>query len=195
MRRGLQYLNSTARVKGPERTWSSLSVRFRDLALDCYDEKGEEALVEICIGNMSPEEEGGLIKHLQQRTAAVSNNKRKERGRLILRVPCSDEEFHAILDAMFADGAIKPPRPYKNPSREDKTDPRYCRYHQIVGHPTTACQTLRKILHGKIQDGTLELPSKKQAIDEDPLPPPTTREGNSCGHYLFERQYGGRGLP
>ena len=26
--------------------------RFRDLALDCYDEKDEEALVEICISNI-----------------------------------------------------------------------------------------------------------------------------------------------
>lgn len=28
--------------------------RFRDLALDCYDEKGEGTLVEICIGNIFP---------------------------------------------------------------------------------------------------------------------------------------------
>ena len=37
-------------------------------------------------------------------------------------------------------------------------------------NPTLACQTLRKILHAKIDEGTLELPSKKQAIDDDPLP-------------------------
>ncbi|KAL6126262.1 hypothetical protein ACLB2K_074313 [Fragaria x ananassa] len=53
---------------------------------------------------------------------------------------------------------------------EDKKNPRYCCYHQIVGHPTPTCQTLRKILHAKIDEGTLELPSKKQAIDDDPLP-------------------------
>ncbi|CAL8089319.1 unnamed protein product [Prunus armeniaca] len=71
---------------------------------------------------------------------------------------------------MIADGAIKPLRPYKVPTREEKNDPRYCRYHQFVGHPTTACQSLRRTLHGKINEGVLELPSRKQTIDEDPLP-------------------------
>ncbi|CAL9018422.1 unnamed protein product [Prunus brigantina] len=85
-------------------------------------------------------------------------------------LPCKDEEFHAILDTMIADGAIKPLRPYKVPTREEKNDPRYCCYHQFVGHPTIACQSLRRILHGKIHEGVLELPSRKQTIDEDPLP-------------------------
>ncbi|BFG15859.1 hypothetical protein CerSpe_021330 [Prunus speciosa] len=71
---------------------------------------------------------------------------------------------------MFVHGAIKPLMPYKVPTREEKGDMRYCRYHQFVGHPTTACQTLRKILHAEICDGTLELPFKRQAINEDPLP-------------------------
>ncbi|KAI5323964.1 hypothetical protein L3X38_033037 [Prunus dulcis] len=66
--------------------------------------------------------------------------------------------------------AIKPFTPYKVLTRGEKCDPRYCRYLQFVGHPTTACQTLRKILHAKIHYGTLELPSRKQAFDEDPLP-------------------------
>ncbi|CAL2229621.1 unnamed protein product [Prunus armeniaca] len=83
---------------------------------------------------------------------------------------CKDEEFHAILDTMIADSAIKPLRPYKVPTREEKNDPRYYRYHQFVGHSTIACQSLRRILHGKINEGVLELPSKKQTIDEDPLP-------------------------
>ncbi|KAI5337091.1 hypothetical protein L3X38_016360 [Prunus dulcis] len=47
--------------------------------------------------------------------------------------------------------------------------------YEFVGHPTTACQTLRKILHAEIHDGTLKLPSRKQAFDEDPLP---ERRGN-----------------
>ncbi|KAK9921974.1 hypothetical protein M0R45_030464 [Rubus argutus] len=82
----------------------------------------------------------------------------------------SNEEFHAILDTMFADGVIKLPRLQRLPSKEEKNDPRYCRYHQFVGHPSPACQFLRRILHEKINNGTLELPSKKQVIDDDPLP-------------------------
>ncbi|CAL9000321.1 unnamed protein product, partial [Prunus brigantina] len=98
-----------------------------------------------------------------------SSRKRKDRE-TYPPLPCKDEEFHAILDTMIADGAIKPLSPYKVPTREEKNDPRYCRYHQFVGHPTTACQSLRRILHGKIHEGVLELSSRKQTIDEDPLP-------------------------
>ncbi|VVA39546.1 PREDICTED: retrotransposon, partial [Prunus dulcis] len=164
--------------------------RFRDLALDCYDEKDEEALVEICISNIVADyrvylENIGIsqfsrlleavrktsmsVKPTGQRTwrnekkeahqtLAVddkpsndySARKRKDRE-TYPPLPCKDEEFHAILDTMIADGAIKPLRPYKVPTREEKNDP-------------------RKILHGKIHEGVLELPSKRQIIDEDPLP-------------------------
>ncbi|CAL8164139.1 unnamed protein product [Prunus armeniaca] len=98
-----------------------------------------------------------------------NSRKRKDRE-TYPPLPCKDEEFHAILDTMIVDGAIRPVRPYKIPTREEKNDPRYCRYHQFVGHPTTACQSLRRILHAKIHEGVLELPSRKQTIDEDPLP-------------------------
>ncbi|CAL8168237.1 unnamed protein product [Prunus armeniaca] len=79
---------------------------------------------------------------------------------MYLPLPCKDEEFHAILNTMFDDDTIKSLRPYKVPTKEEKSDPRYCHYHQFVGHPTTACQTLRNILHAEIHDGTLELPFK-----------------------------------
>ena len=83
---------------------------------------------------------------------------------------CNSEEFQAILDTMLADGAIKLHRPYKTSSREDMKDPRYYCYHKYMGHPSIVCQTLRKIIHAKIREGTLELPCKTQAIDTDPLP-------------------------
>ncbi|TQE12222.1 hypothetical protein C1H46_002147 [Malus baccata] len=82
---------------------------------------------------------------------------------------CNDEEFQAILDTMFTNRVIKPPRHSRVPSREDRKDPIYFPYHQHVGHPSITCQTLRRILHAKICDRTLEMPCKKQAIDTDPL--------------------------
>ncbi|KAK9932278.1 hypothetical protein M0R45_019524 [Rubus argutus] len=175
--------------------------RFRDLALDCYDEKGEESLVEICISNMLPEyrvylenvgigQFSGLMdatkktsmsvkaqrswrsdkKDSPQTLAIEEGSSYKKKRETFPAIPCSNEEFHAILDTMFADGVIKLPRPQRPPSKEEKNDPRYCRYHQFVGHPSPACQFLRRILHEKINNGTLELPSKKQVIDDDPLP-------------------------
>ncbi|CAL9008804.1 unnamed protein product, partial [Prunus brigantina] len=59
-----------------------------------------------------------------------NSRKRKDRE-TYPPLPCKDEEFHAILDTMIADGVIKPVRPYKVPTREEKNDPRYCRYHQF----------------------------------------------------------------
>ncbi|CAL9025934.1 unnamed protein product, partial [Prunus brigantina] len=43
-------LNNTCQKQGEDPV--DFVRRFRDLALDCYDEKDEEALVEICISNI-----------------------------------------------------------------------------------------------------------------------------------------------
>ncbi|CAL2247374.1 unnamed protein product [Prunus armeniaca] len=78
-------------------------------------------------------------------------NSRKQKDRETYpSLPCKDKEFHAILDTMFVDGAIKPLMPYEVPTKEENGDPR--------------------ILHAKIHEGVLEVPSRKRAIDEDPLP-------------------------
>ncbi|VVA18732.1 PREDICTED: retrotransposon, partial [Prunus dulcis] len=153
-------LNNTRQKYGEDRV--DFVRRFRDLALDCYDEKDEEALVEICISNIVADyrvylENIGIsqfsrlleavrktsmsVKPTGQRTwrnekkeahqtLAVddkpsndySARKRKDRE-TYPPLPCKDEEFHAILDTMIADGAIKPLRPYKVPTREEKNDP------------------------------------------------------------------------
>ncbi|XP_061998968.1 uncharacterized protein LOC133716276 [Rosa rugosa] len=137
---------------------------FRDLALDCYDEKDEESLVEICISSILPDRvylENIGIAQFSRLIEAVFEEEGKVWNYPV--VPCTDEELHAILDTLFADGVIKPMQREKPPTMEEKKNPRYSRYHQIVGHPTLACQTLRRILHAKIDEGTLELPSKKQA--------------------------------
>ncbi|CAL8119364.1 unnamed protein product [Prunus armeniaca] len=206
-------LNNTRQKQGEDPV--DFVRRFRDLVLDCYDEKDEEALVEICINNIIADyrvylENIGIsqfswlleavrktsmsVKLAGQRSWRIekkeshqtlatddkpsndySARKRKDRE-TYPPLPCKDEEFHAILDTMIADGAIKPRKPYNVPTREEKSDPRYCRYHQFVGHPTTACQSLRRILHGKIHEGVLELPSRKQTIDEDPSLKPRGKE-------------------
>ena len=77
-------------------------------------------------------------------------------------LPCSDRELHSILDQWFDDGVIQPFNPQTLSTKEAKEDPHYCRLHQSVGHPTTACQALRRIFHVKINDRTLELPFKKR---------------------------------
>lgn len=46
---------------------------------------------------------------------------------------CNNEEFLAILNTMLANKVMKSPIPFKVSSKEDRKDPRYCRYHQYVG--------------------------------------------------------------
>ena len=43
-------------------------------------------------------------------------------------------------------------------------------YHQYMEHHFVACQTLRRMLHAKVNGGTLKLPPKKQAFDNDCVP-------------------------
>ncbi|CAL9000666.1 unnamed protein product [Prunus brigantina] len=197
MKKELISFNSTTLAKHGEDPVDFVH-RFWDLALDCYDEKDEEALVKICISNIGISQFSRLLEAVRKTSISVKLTRQeawrseeteahqtldedaksssdcnscKRKGRETYPpLPCKDGEFHAILDTMFVHGAIKPLGPYKVPTRDEKCDPRYCRYHQFVGHPTTACQTLRKILHAEIHDETLELPSRKQAFDEDPLP-------------------------
>ncbi|CAL9021274.1 unnamed protein product [Prunus brigantina] len=46
------YTWYTTLAPGSVCNWEDLASKFRDLALDCYDENDEEALVEICISNI-----------------------------------------------------------------------------------------------------------------------------------------------
>ncbi|CAL2265143.1 unnamed protein product [Prunus armeniaca] len=60
------------------------------------------------------------------------NSRKRKDMEMYPPLPCKDEEFHAILDTMFTDDAIKPSKPYKVLTIKEKCDPKYCRYHQFV---------------------------------------------------------------
>ncbi|CAL2270332.1 unnamed protein product [Prunus armeniaca] len=157
-------LNNTRQKQGEDPV--DFVRRFRDLALDCYDEKDEEALVEICISNIVADyrvylenigisQFSRLLEAVRKTSMSVrptgqrgwrsekkeshqvlatdekpsndySSRKRKDRE-TYPPLPCKDEEFHAILDTMIADGAIKPLRPYK--VRADPLSPNWCPLH------------------------------------------------------------------
>ncbi|GMN51371.1 hypothetical protein TIFTF001_020530 [Ficus carica] len=85
-------------------------------------------------------------------------------------IPCTDEEFHTILNQWIQDRVVCLFPPRRQPIGEDKKHPKYCHLHQFIHHPTTECQVLHKIFLAKINNGTLELPTKKQTTDLDPLP-------------------------
>ena len=68
-------------------------------------------------------------------------------------IPHSEEEIYAIVNYWLANRIINPPRPRRPPTENEKFHPRYCRYHQFLGHPTIACQKLRKIYYEGVDGG------------------------------------------
>ena len=62
-----------------------------------------------------------------------------------------------LLDKWIIDGVFKPNQVSREPTEEERIDPRFCHLHNYMQHLTTECWALRKLVHRKIKKGTLEL--------------------------------------
>ena len=71
--------------------------------------------------------------------------------------PCTQKELNALLDKWIANGVVKPNQVSREPTEEEQRDPRFCRLHNYVQHPTVECWALRRLMHRRIKKGTLEL--------------------------------------
>uniref|UniRef100_A0A2N9GEY4 Reverse transcriptase n=1 Tax=Fagus sylvatica TaxID=28930 RepID=A0A2N9GEY4_FAGSY len=85
-------------------------------------------------------------------------------------LPFTAEEMMAIFDKWVQDQVIKLPKISKQPTPEEQKDPKYCRYHRYVNHPTVDCRTLRWEVNRKIQNGTLLLSEEQQKVHQTPFP-------------------------
>jgi hypothetical protein len=108
-------------------------------------------------------------------TAATANGtKRKNSTEKVYEepppLPFTAEEMMAIFDKWVQDQVIKLPKITKQPTAEEQKDPKYCRYHRYVYHPTVDCWTLRWEVNRKIQDGTLQLSEEQQKVHKTPFP-------------------------
>uniref|UniRef100_A0A2N9H521 Uncharacterized protein n=1 Tax=Fagus sylvatica TaxID=28930 RepID=A0A2N9H521_FAGSY len=130
--------------------------RFRDVSLDCHVKYQEGELVEVCIDNMLPEFRAHLenldISRSTTDSHCVHRNppsgtKRKNPTEKAYEepppLPFTAEEMMAIFDKWVQDQVIKLPKISKQPTAEEQKDPKYCRYHRYVNHPTVDCRTLR----------------------------------------------------
>ena len=54
-------------------------------------------------------------------------------------IPCTLKELNALLDKWIADGIFKPNQVSRKPTEEEWRDPRFCRLHNYVQHPTVEC--------------------------------------------------------
>uniref|UniRef100_A0A2N9I8L2 RNA-directed DNA polymerase n=1 Tax=Fagus sylvatica TaxID=28930 RepID=A0A2N9I8L2_FAGSY len=107
-------------------------------------------------------------------TTAPTGNKRKRPIEKVFEepppLPFTVEEMMVIFDKWVKDEVIKLPQINKPPTEEEKRDPKFCRYHRYVHHPTTDSRSLRWELNRKIQDGTLQLSPEQQRVHKNPFP-------------------------
>uniref|UniRef100_A0A2N9FKV6 Integrase catalytic domain-containing protein n=1 Tax=Fagus sylvatica TaxID=28930 RepID=A0A2N9FKV6_FAGSY len=150
--------------------------RFRDVSLDCHVKYQEGELVEVCIDNMLPEFRAHLenlditrfAPLLQKaRKTAISVKPQVEKARDKKSLP---QTLTVSTATAPSDQVIKLPKISKQPTAEEQKDPKYCRYHRYVNHPTVDCRTLRWEVNRKIQNGTLQLSEEQQKVHQTPFP-------------------------
>ena len=96
----------------------------------------------------------------QAMAVSIGERKRKADGReyeTFLPLPCTPKELNVLLDKWIIDGVFKPNQVSREPTEEEQRDSCFCCLHNYVQHPTTECQALRRLVHRRIKEGTLEL--------------------------------------
>ena len=83
-------------------------------------------------------------------------------------IPCTLKDLDVLLDKWIADGVFKPNQVSREPTEEEQRDPRFCHLHNYAQHPIAECWVLRRLVHHRIKEGTLEL--FQQEVQRNPLP-------------------------
>ena len=102
---------------------------------------------------------------------STENQRRRTEGREYDTPPplsCTPKELEVLLDKWIANGIFKPNQVSREPTEEERRDPRFCRLHNYVQHPTAECWALRRLVHRRIKEGILEL--TQQEVQRNPLP-------------------------
>ena len=105
-----------------------------------------------------------------------------------LPLPCTPKELDVLLDKWIANGIFKPNQVSKKPTEEERRDPRFYRLYNYVQHPTAECWTLRRLVHHRIKEGTLEI--TQQEVQRNPLP---NHKGKGVAAVVICRPGRGRG--
>ena len=72
-------------------------------------------------------------------------------------IPCTPKELDVLLDKWIVDGVFKPNQGLREPTEEGQRDPRFCRLHNYVKHPTVKCWALCRLVRCRIKERTLKL--------------------------------------
>ena len=91
---------------------------------------------------------------------SIGEQRRKTNGREYNTpspIPCTPKELDVLLDKWITNGVFKPNQVSREPTEEKRRDPRFCHLHNYMQHPTVECWALRRLVHRRIKEGTLEL--------------------------------------
>ena len=108
---------------------------------------------------------------LQAMTVFIGEQRRKTDGREYDTpppIPCTLKELDVLLEKWITDGVFKPNQVSKESTEKEWRDPRFCRLHNYVQHPTAECWALCSLVHRRIKEGTLEL--SQQEVQRNSLP-------------------------
>ena len=83
-------------------------------------------------------------------------------------IPCTLKELDVLLDKWIADGVFKPNQVSKESTEENRRDPHFYHLHNYMQHPTIECWVLRRLVHCRIKEWTLEL--SQQEVQKNKLP-------------------------
>ena len=106
----------------------------------------------------------------QAMAISTGERRRKTDGReydTLPPIPCSPKELDVLLDKWIADRVFKPNHVSREPTEEERRDPRFCRLHNYVQHPTAECWVLSRLVHRRIKERTLEL--SQQEVQRNPV--------------------------
>ena len=62
-----------------------------------------------------------------------------------------------MLDGLLENGIIELPPPKRPKEAGRTTDPKYCRYHQVISHPLKKCIMLKECIMQLARDGGIIL--------------------------------------
>ncbi|KAL6125822.1 hypothetical protein ACLB2K_073874 [Fragaria x ananassa] len=77
--------------------------------------------------------------------------------RKIFKYSFADEDVEEIFSVLYKENVIELPK-LKHPSEVNKTkNSKFCRFHRIVGHPTSDCFVLKNVIQDMIDNKKIEV--------------------------------------
>ena len=88
-------------------------------------------------------------------------------------IPLEKNQLEALVRAWIEDGELILKPLERQPTLEERRNPKFCLFHRNTNHSTLDCYMIRKIYHSKVQRGEVV-----QEAEKNPLP--NYRQINTC---------------